>query len=631
MRNAILFLACFLGLFSCSRYPANIEAVLKQAGNNRGELEKVLKHYSRHSADSLKLHAATFLIVNMPGKYSEYYDAPWNDIAALSLRWTSSPDKEGMLNAYRRGETVKKDDLTHITAEYLINNIDLSFKVWQERPWGKHIPFEVFCEEILPYRLDTEPLENWREKALASFADFDAQFNEAGATAVEACRLLNRALPRFTRDTDFPVMNFSQLMASARGSCFEITALAVFSMRALGIPVTVDYYTRGLERGAGHRWNCVSDSLGNHIRFMGTETDPERYYLGETPIKVYRNRYALQASMETKDGNIPALLKTDANAADVSDQYIAVSDVNVPLRYQPAVPTGYVFLAYEDRQQWLAIAWAAETGQTAGFSSMKRNMLYLPVYYANHIQTVAGDAFWLDNDGNTIRFPSDFQNIQDTVLTLNEIIPSFNLSSSFLLHGVFEGANKPDFSDAKVIYTIKDLPGQFYNEVVLSKPAHYRYVRYKSPKGSRCHVAEIVFWDENNEKLSGTNIGTPGAWKNSDHTCDKAFDGDITTFYEAAEDEGSWTGLDLQERKSIGKIHYLPSTAGNNIYTGHDYELFYWTKDGWQSLGIQTAVSGALQYPAPKQALFYLANLTLLKNGYTFFIAPDSKIQWQLQ
>jgi len=71
--TTILFLSLLL-LISCSRSP--LQQVLEQAGKNRKELEKVLKHYSHNPADSLKLRAAEFLIVNMPGKYSEYYDAP---------------------------------------------------------------------------------------------------------------------------------------------------------------------------------------------------------------------------------------------------------------------------------------------------------------------------------------------------------------------------------------------------------------------------------------------------------------------------------------------------------------------------------------------------------------------------
>jgi hypothetical protein len=170
----------------------------------------------------------------MPGKYSKYYDAPWNDVATVLLRWTSSSDKQKVLDTYKLGEPIIREDVKYITADYLINNIELAFKVWQEQPWGKHISFDAFCEEILPYRVDNEPLENWREKALASFADANRSFQEEpNITAVEACIKINDLLPRFKVDNDFSGMNYSMLMATARGSCDEQANLAIFVMRAL--------------------------------------------------------------------------------------------------------------------------------------------------------------------------------------------------------------------------------------------------------------------------------------------------------------------------------------------------------------------------------------------------------------
>ncbi|MFR7877647.1 MAG: hypothetical protein ACLU4J_15270, partial [Butyricimonas paravirosa] len=57
-------LICTLVL-ACTRYPAGVEETLSQAGRNRDELEKVLRHYREHPEDSLKYQAACFLIDNM--------------------------------------------------------------------------------------------------------------------------------------------------------------------------------------------------------------------------------------------------------------------------------------------------------------------------------------------------------------------------------------------------------------------------------------------------------------------------------------------------------------------------------------------------------------------------------------
>ena len=55
--------------FSCKRGPDNLEAALREAGDNRHELEKVLTHYQQLPDDKLKYRAAVFLIENMPESY----------------------------------------------------------------------------------------------------------------------------------------------------------------------------------------------------------------------------------------------------------------------------------------------------------------------------------------------------------------------------------------------------------------------------------------------------------------------------------------------------------------------------------------------------------------------------------
>lgn len=70
MKATFIFLFLVL-LFSCqSSEEKQLEKVLTLAGNNRPELEKVLEHYKENEADSLKLRAAKFLIMNMPGHQS---------------------------------------------------------------------------------------------------------------------------------------------------------------------------------------------------------------------------------------------------------------------------------------------------------------------------------------------------------------------------------------------------------------------------------------------------------------------------------------------------------------------------------------------------------------------------------
>ena len=153
-----ILLSFFLLTFSCSEHSHEIEEVLKLAKKNRPELEKVLKYYSLNPKDSLKLRAAEFLILNMPGKYSED-ERPSEIFSPLFQEWDhlfhlGVADRkktfDSLVTVYQlTSEKKYLPDLMHIKADYLINNINLAFKVRDEMPWSKNIPFDLFCREIL--------------------------------------------------------------------------------------------------------------------------------------------------------------------------------------------------------------------------------------------------------------------------------------------------------------------------------------------------------------------------------------------------------------------------------------------------------------------------------------------------
>jgi hypothetical protein len=617
----------FLLLLSCScssSYPEGVEEALCLAGGNRKELEKVLKRYGKNPSDSLKLRAAEFLIANMPDKYSEYYAAPWNDVAAVHLRWSSSSNKPLVLDTYKLGSKVREDDVTHITGDYLISNIEQAFKVWEETPWGKDVPFAVFCEEILPYRLSTEPLESWREKALASFADVYSSFlSNDSTTTVAACTKVNSLLPRFALDRDFPVMSFSQLMASARSTCDGMTALAIFSMRALGIPVARDFTIKWPEVDIGHSWNSVYDGKGSHISFMGSESAPGKSHQGSTPAKhkTYRETFAKQRNIEADVEDIPQPLQ-NLYMKDASAEYAGNADIIVPALFQPAKPTGYAYLAARKGTEWLPTAWGNVEQSEIKFLSVGKKLIYLPVYYADGQQRAANYPFWVEEDGSLRFICTD--SVQE-VLSLEGITGQISWQAALMLHGYFEGANRSDFSDATRLHSIKEIRGGVYHTANVTAPSKYRYVRYFSPENGRCNLAELEFYDKNGAKLTGTVIGTPGSGEKM--AISNAFDGDVTTVVNVDSLTYAWVGLDLGEPTAIGKVRYLPRSEGNNIYEGHTYELLYWDGQQWAALAPQIATSYQLRYRAPANGLFYLQNITLKKMG-RYFTMEKGKQRW---
>ena len=132
--------------------PPDVLAALDSAGPNRPELEKVLAHY-RAPEDSLKFLAACFLIGNMEGhSYVTYslLDSTGDEIPFDALIYTTYDSLErayeslekqhGTLDFKKKALT---EDVTSITAAFLIENIDYAFKAWQERPWAKWLSFDI--------------------------------------------------------------------------------------------------------------------------------------------------------------------------------------------------------------------------------------------------------------------------------------------------------------------------------------------------------------------------------------------------------------------------------------------------------------------------------------------------------
>lgn len=615
--NYLIFNILFLSVLGCShKKDSPLEEVLQLAGKNRRELERVIAHYSANPADSLKLKAAEFLILNMPGKYTESYDAPWEDVATVNLRWSSSSDKAKVLETYKIGNPVRKEDITHIKADYLISNIDLAFEVWRDKPWGRYISFGTFCEEILPYRIGTEPLENWREKVLASFADLNNSFKEdSTVTAVEACGKVNDILPRFRLDKDFSNMSFTRLMATTRGMCDSQAALAAFVMRGLGIPVTVDFTPQWKSLPTGHSWNSVCDSAGQHISFMGTETNPYGSHQGNTlqKAKAYRKTFKNQNTVKADKEHTPPLFQD--NIIDISSEHDNMTNVALPIKHHSEIQTEYVFLAMFYDFEWRIAGHAIVNSDSIYFQNIGKDILYLPVYYTNESQTPAGDPFYLDNDSKPHFFASDSP---DSLMSFSSLTSENDMPLNWrMVNAVFESSENLDFSDTKIIYTIKETP-RLYNKVALKQFHRCRYIRYRSPIGN-CNVSEIAFFDTSGKEIKGQHIGLAGSHQDLGDTGDKAFDGDITTFYDAINPDNSWTGLDFGEYRKIASIHYSPRLSGIGIYPGNEYELFCWINNEWKSIGKKRATGQTVEFNGPRDGLFYLNNCTQKKRGKIFF------------
>lgn len=625
----ICFFSC---IFSCGKGGV-LEEALEFAGENRAELESVLRHYRE---DAVKYESAVFLIENMLRKYSED-DRQFEEYEAMVDEWLRIKSErfyatEAMSDSLLRANGLASGrkrlyDLQNIKASYLINNIDRAVEAWTSTPWGQDIPFDVFCEEILPYRLSTEPLENWRDIVLEQYRTLYDSLRSENLDAFAACV---RVFEAMGLDWDSvnkfsplaPATNYRMIHKLRTGACVERVKYGIYVMRAFGIPVSWEYTPQWPNRSMGHDWASVRVGEGEYIPFIPTELKPgEPHKPDRRMAKAYRRTFSINMQslpVVSKSGDIPAVFRSMC-MEDVSARTFEAGDIRIPSENPHDSKDGFIYLCVFDNKSWKPVSWT-KAGREVVFTDMGKDIVYLPVRYRDNTIIPCGSPFIFTAQSEIKRLKPDTTAGQR--LKLVRKYPFLANWHVKMAGGTFEGANRPDFSDAAILHTVETDPDFYWCTVVPATPGAYRYYRYLSPDGGKGHIAELEFYaGKDSVRIRGGVIGTPGANENNpSRTVDKVFDGDVLTFFDAPQPDGAWAGMDFGKRETVTKIRYLPRNDDNIIVPGQLYELFYWDEGGWITLGQQKAESYVLYYDgAPLNALFLLRNLSKGKEGQVWY------------
>lgn len=267
MNKFILIIS--IALLSCSPH-SKLNEAFKISGQNRAELEKVLAHYSQDEADSLKLRAAEFLIENMPGHYAysdesidtytQQFDSI-NKVVTMYLRsyFYSFPTLNNPNTFFMKREY----DIEHITAAYLIKNIDYKFRLREITPWGKDIDFSDFCEYILPYRVGNEPLTNYGETELEEHLTNMSRLFES----MKYCDITIYKTNEYILKKLYTLPDI-KLPAGLRHNIYDCGAVAHYTLeqhRLNGVPGMIDFVPHWENANGRHRWNNFVDVFDKNI------------------------------------------------------------------------------------------------------------------------------------------------------------------------------------------------------------------------------------------------------------------------------------------------------------------------------------------------------------------------------
>ncbi|TWT74413.1 transglutaminase domain-containing protein [Allorhodopirellula solitaria] len=266
--------------------PDELETQLSAAGENRAELEEALSNVPDAQRGGME-----FLIKNMP-----------------------------------------EADLESLSAEFLLENVDLAYQSRASDPWAESVPLPIFYNDVLPYASINERRDNWR-------ADFRQRFLPLVAeaeTASEVAVILNQQI--------FPLLDvrYSTRRAKAdqspyesiegsTASCTGLSVLLIDACRAVGVPARFVGTPLWSDGSGNHSWVEIWDDgwhftgaaepTGDHLNdgwFIGraaaaTSDDPKHV--------IYATRFG-QSSLSfpcvwaPENDSIPAV--------DVTQRYVAL-------------------------------------------------------------------------------------------------------------------------------------------------------------------------------------------------------------------------------------------------------------------------------------------------------------------
>ena len=172
-------------------YIDGVESAIKNAGSNSNEILKAIKE----TPDS-RIVGMAFLLENMPVR-----------------------------------------DLTTLSSDFLLENLNLSYQVMDSVQWGKDIPNDVFLNYILPYVSLHERRDNWRADFKNKFLPLVKKLN----TSSEAILKLNSEIWDIVNvkySTKRPKADQSpyESMDATLASCTGLSILLIDACRAVGIP-----------------------------------------------------------------------------------------------------------------------------------------------------------------------------------------------------------------------------------------------------------------------------------------------------------------------------------------------------------------------------------------------------------
>jgi len=353
--------------------------------------QKVLNNFPKEQFP-LKHKAALFLLKNL--EYHQSYVPYWVDSSNQKTN-ISEFDYPSFEIAKKKFDSIKKvgysmllqtqNDTEFLPPQFFIDVINNAFEIWKNTSWYKKYTFEIFCEYILPYRNNTEPIsKDWRKK-------YHTIYQKATQNALDkndpisVCSELVENMQNFQfvakRDYPQPALSMDQVHFRGSGNCTDLVGGAVLAGRALGLAISTDFTPYFAASSNAHYWNTVVDADGHHIPFNATDVAPYTYNATTKRLgKVLRYTFSKQKNSlynYVSANKIPTKKLKAPNIIDVTNEYVETKTIDYHFLKKTNETVGY--LNVFNKGYWKPIWWGLiEEAKHIKFYKMGINVVYLP-------------------------------------------------------------------------------------------------------------------------------------------------------------------------------------------------------------------------------------------------------------
>lgn len=419
----MLFSQYFQGifLFVCAIFSINAQIPSSRLESLKSSIDSNFDKFN----DFEKKEAAEFLVNHMDIHTS--IECNWFDSADQPIAYDEL-SFEDYLAAKNQFEAIKKDgghhkldtvyDMTRITDDYLIKNTEKAYNAWKTNTWSQSYSFDIFKEYILPYRVSTEPLQDWRDD-YKWYYDAIKQDNKAETDPVEICKkvlLANTAFQfKLFRDDPLPLLGPKNILFRNHGNCADIANLNIFALRSLGVAITFDFTPHWGASSNRHMWNTVIDKSGKHLPF---DNENLVYNTHKRFAKVFRYTYSEQKqsmASQYKKKEIPNSFLRKKNIVDVTNEYASTGSITHTFKTKGVGPS---FIGVYNKGYWHITDWSTtNTEGTSEFKNLGRNIVYLPLLERGNLVELAEAPVLLTDEGETKVLEPNLQDTFDCTLS----------------------------------------------------------------------------------------------------------------------------------------------------------------------------------------------------------------------